>query len=114
MNPDPRRRQTADPWDTAPESIRPPRDYLSMAQASHLLPGRPHISTLHRWRLRGVRGIRLQTCLVGGRRYTTEAWIAEFIDRSSGAPGPAAPAENASRREAAIRNAERELDDAGI
>lgn len=85
-----------------------------MAKASHLLPGRPHISTLHRWRLRGVRGVRLQTCLVGGRRYTTSQWLAEFIEASSLAMTPDTPAQMTSRREAAIRAAERELDDAGI
>lgn len=85
-----------------------------MAKASHLLPGRPHISTLHRWRLRGVRGVRLQTCLVGGRRYTTSEWLAEFIKASSLAVAPEMPTQITSRREAAIRAAERELDEAGI
>lgn len=100
--------------DDAGSTLRTPEEYLTMAKASHLLPGRPHISTLHRWRLRGVRGVRLQTCLVGGRRYTTSQWLAEFIEASSIAVAPEAPARRDTRREAAIRAAERELDDAGI
>jgi hypothetical protein len=100
--------------DDAGSPLRTPEEYLTMAKASHLLPGRPHISTLHRWRLRGVRGVRLQTCLVGGRRYTTSEWLAEFIEASSLAVAPETPVQISSRREADIRAAELELDDAGI
>lgn len=95
-------------------SLRDARDYLTITQASHLLPGRPHVSTLHRWRLRGVRGVRLQTCLVGGRRYTTREWLVEFINATSGASPLSAEGAKNDRREAAIRAAEKELDDAGI
>lgn len=94
--------------------LRAPREYLSMAQASHLLPGRPHLSTLHRWRLRGVRGVRLQTCLIGGRRYTTSEWLVEFIEGSTAAVAPETPTAIEGRRESAILAAEKELNDAGI
>jgi len=40
---------------------------LSLLDAAKQLPGRPHVSTLYRWRIRGVRGVRLETVLVGGR-----------------------------------------------
>ena len=38
-----------------------------------------HISTLHRWRLTGVRGYRLDTIVVGGRRYVIEESLETFI-----------------------------------
>ena len=37
---------------------------------------RVHRSTVHRWRLRGVRGIKLATLLVGGIRYTSAEALA--------------------------------------
>ncbi|MBA3485210.1 MAG: DUF1580 domain-containing protein, partial [Pirellulales bacterium] len=43
---------------------------LTLSEACNELPHRVHLSTIQRWRLRGVRGCRLQTCLIGGRRYT--------------------------------------------
>lgn len=59
-------------------------DLLSMAEASRVLPGRPAVSTLHRWRIRGIRGIRLETCLIGGIRYTSWRAIQEFVSATSG------------------------------
>jgi hypothetical protein len=41
--------------------------------------GRPHVNTVRRWAGRGVRGVRLRTWLVGGRRYTSAQAIAQFI-----------------------------------
>jgi hypothetical protein len=41
----------------------------------------PSMNTLRRWALPGVRGVRLRTWLVGGRRYTSEEAIEEFLDR---------------------------------
>ena len=38
-----------------------------------------HISTLHRWRLTGVRGCLLDTIVVGGRRYVIEETLETFI-----------------------------------
>ena len=80
---------------------------LSLADACKEIPGRPHISTLHRWRLRGVRGHRLETVLIGGRRFTSAEAIQEFI--------AATTAHEDGRRDLQIRqpsmaNVERELD----
>jgi hypothetical protein len=41
---------------------------------------RPNISTLHRWALRGCRGVRLETQAVGHVRYTSEAAILRFLN----------------------------------
>ena len=48
-------------------------------EAPQHIPGRPHISTLHRWRLNGVRGRRLETFLSGGRRFTSLEAIQRFL-----------------------------------
>jgi len=91
-------------------------EHLTLPEAAKSLPGRPHLSTLHRWRLRGVRGVRLQTELIGGRRYTTRRWLREFRAATTAAGDPhAAPATAPTRdRERSIRAAEAELDAAGI
>lgn len=99
-----------------PTGSQPATDYLTLSQAAATLPGRPHLSTLHRWRLRGVRGVRLRTCLVGGRRFTRPEWIAEFIDRTNEATDttPVTRTERSRDRDRAILAAEAELDAAGV
>jgi hypothetical protein len=52
---------------------------FALRQAAKILPGNPSRSTLSRWVHHGVRGVRLETVLVGGRRYTTRAAIDEFL-----------------------------------
>src|SRR4051794_33966776 len=57
---------------------------LSLGQAAKLLPGRQPgkpiaVVTISRWCLRGLRGNRLRSVMVGGSRYTTRKWVAEFI-----------------------------------
>lgn len=67
-----------------------------------------HPSTVHRWRLRGRQGHKLETFVVGGRRYTTlpafERWLAK-INGGNCAPNPIP-----TGRELDIAAAERELD----
>jgi hypothetical protein len=53
--------------------------YMTMTEAACFVPNRPHRSTVVRWATRGLRGLRLQTKKIGGRRYTTPAWIEEFV-----------------------------------
>jgi hypothetical protein len=57
---------------------------LTLGQAAKLLPGRQPgkpiaVVTVSRWCLRGLRGTRLRSVMVGGRRCTTKKWIKEFI-----------------------------------
>ena len=40
-------------------------------------------STLHRWRLKGCRGIKLETLLIGGIRTTSAEALQRFFDRST-------------------------------
>ncbi|MBL8863472.1 MAG: DUF1580 domain-containing protein [Planctomycetes bacterium] len=63
-------------------------ELIPLRAAARLFPssrgnGKPvHVATLYRWALRGVRGNKLATVVVGGARYTTRAavlaWIGEL------------------------------------
>lgn len=56
---------------------------LTFSEASERIPpvnGRKvHSATVWRWATSGVRGVRLHSRLVGGRRVTTEADIKAFL-----------------------------------
>lgn len=43
------------------------------------IPGRPDRSTCYRWWLKGVRGAKLETLLIGNKRYTSREAIDRFI-----------------------------------
>ena len=93
---------------------------LLLKDAAKRLPSRPHVSTLWRWHKRGCRGIRLETVVIGGQRYTSEGALQRFVERTTaahdqGAALPVTPInETLRRRRAAIEKAERELEAAGI
>ena len=42
-------------------------------------------STAHRWRTRGARGVKLETFLAGGTRFTTEEALLRFFAASTAA-----------------------------
>ena len=89
--------------------------FLTLKQAARILPGRPHVSTSHRWRTRGVHGVKLITKKVGGRRVVDLAALEAFAAATTAAAdGSPAPVRTAKRRQRAIEAAERELDRAGI
>jgi Protein of unknown function (DUF1580) len=58
---------------------------VTFAEASKLLPGRPSLNALWRWRTHGVRGVKLETILVGGKRYTSREALQRFIERTTAA-----------------------------
>ena len=95
-------------------------DIVSMTEARQFLRTRPHPSTIWRWYKRGVRGVKLETAVVGGRRVTSKEAIQRFVDATtaahdSGAASPTVPIQETLRkRRAAIERAERELAKAGI
>lgn len=86
---------------------------LTISQAAKSLPMRPNVSTVWRWVQRGVRGVKLDTVLVGGRRYTSKEALQSFIEQSTAA-ADAPPVRTSRQREASISKAEAELDEAGI
>jgi hypothetical protein len=65
---------------------------ISLSAAAAWLGGRtgrrPNISTLHRWAIRGCRGVKLETQAVGHMRYTSEAAILRFLNAKPLDPQP--------------------------
>ena len=83
---------------------------LTLLEATKILPGRPGLSTIHRWRLRGVRGIKLETLLVGGRRFTSREALERFSAAITAAAEGQRPATRTpTQRLRAIEQAERAL-----
>lgn len=88
---------------------------IAVGDTPAVCPGKPHKSTVWRWVLKGVRGIRLETIVVGGKRYTTIEAIERFIAATTAkANGEPTPLRTPRQRQRAIERAERELSDAGI
>lgn len=55
-------------------------DLLTLPEVSRLLPGKPHPSTLWRWRKKGVSGVKLRTVRVGGRTYVQRRALEQFVE----------------------------------
>jgi len=91
---------------------------LPLAAAVEAASGqRPNPSTIHRWRLRGIAGQRLETVRLGGKRLASVEAVRRFMNAVTASTdgSPAEPRSRTNRqREAAIARAERELDRAGI
>ena len=69
---------------------------IPLSQAPWHVPGSmrcPHRSTVVRWALRGVgrKKVKLETLMIGGRRYTSLSALARFICALSGPPTDQVP-----------------------
>jgi hypothetical protein len=88
-------------------------ELLTLTEAANSLPGRPNITTLWRWRNRGVRGVRLETVLVGGKRFTSREALARFHQAvNAAADGVQVRSCTNRQRERDIARAEKELQEA--
>ncbi|MCC9602884.1 DUF1580 domain-containing protein [Stieleria sp. JC731] len=59
-------------------------DVISLTEARNFLPEvrgqkRPHVSTVWRWSLRGVGGVKLETVKIGSRIVTSKQAVTRFI-----------------------------------
>ena len=79
-------------------------------------PGRPHIATVNRWHIRGARGVRLETILVGGKRFTSIEAIQRFIDATTAAADGVATVEPppSAAQQRKLDRLDRELAEAGL
>jgi hypothetical protein len=85
---------------------------LTFSQAAKALPNRPSVATIWRWATAGVRGIKLESILVGGTRYTSAERLQEFCDNLTAAANGGMPAPvNRRTRRAEIEQAEREFEE---
>lgn len=66
--------------------ILPAEIRISFREAATFL----HVSvnTLTRWRLNGVRGVKLRCQRIGGRYYTSKQWLDEFVAALNHAKAP--------------------------
>ena len=89
---------------------------LTFDDARTAFPGdrRLSLATLHRWRLNGVRGVKLETVLIGGLRYTSREAISRFIAAQNADDVPAAPAITPTQRRRQAQAAQRALQEAGL
>jgi hypothetical protein len=85
------------------------QNFLSLREAAKLFPGQPHISTIFRWTERGIRGNRLETWLIGGKRFTTNDAINSFVVKINGKVN--VPSKGREKR---ILQAEEELKEFGL
>lgn len=94
--------------------IDPNKKHLvTFAEAARTSPRRPNITTLWRWRNRGVSGVRLEVVCVGGRTYTSREALARFFERVTLARSGVTD-RTTDRREREKRAARHELRTAGI
>ncbi len=71
----------------------------TLSKAARTLPGGSvHVSTIHRWRLKGIRGIRLETILRGGIRYTSDEAIERFFSATTAVADGIAPTVRTSKQ----------------
>lgn len=90
-------------------------DLIPVARVPKILPTRPHCSTCWRWVYIGVRGIKLETVTVGGRRFTSRQSVERFISQTTAsANGLPIRTRTEKQRERAIAAADRELEAMGI
>ncbi|NLF08870.1 MAG: DUF1580 domain-containing protein [Pirellulaceae bacterium] len=94
---------------------------VSLTTATKLLPTRrqgkrPDVCTLYRWTSNGVRGIRLESLMVGGTRCTSVEALQRFFDAlTAQADGqPVAPPPRSKSRQRQIEAAEKRLAASGI
>lgn len=87
---------------------------IHFATAARQFPGKGVcIQTMHRWRLNGVRGTKLETVLIGGMRYTSKEAIQRFVEAQN-ARDTVVPAPTPSQRAKQSAAARRELQVLGV
>ena len=96
--------------DTALETL------LTFEDARTAFPGdrRLSLATLHRWRLNGVRNVKLETLLIGGLRYTSREAIDRFIASQNADDNPATPVITLTQRRKQSEAARTELERIGV
>jgi hypothetical protein len=81
------------------------RKFIPLGKAGRLISTNPSTATLYRWALKGVDGVRLESYLVGGRRFTTAEALASFVNRASECRPPGAPPATSRQAEASRASA---------
>ena len=89
--------------------------HLTFAEAASRAPGKPHIATIWRWAMKGVRGVRLESFCCGAKRLTSVEALERFVCRTTEAAGGTLSDEaTESSRKREIAKAEAACEAAGI
>jgi hypothetical protein len=78
-----------------------------LSHARDHVHSRPSPATAWRWALKGIRGVKLETVMMGGRRYTSREAVDRFFAGLTEARAAAAPAPSRLRAEQIARAAKR-------
>ena len=78
----------------------------SFAQISKEHPVHPSVATLHRWRLKGIRGHYFESLVYGGRRYSSLEAVDRFAALLSDLRSAGGPQVSRQRQEEMARAAE--------
>ena len=98
------------------ESIIPVSEIRSHVPRNPRTGKKAHLATGWRWIKRGCRGVKLETVLIGGKRYSSLEALQRFVERTTAAADGTSTvtASTPSARKKAHEKASRELDAAGI
>lgn len=89
-------------------------DIITLGEACREIPPKGiSPATMARWVQRGVRGCRLETVVIGGRRLTSRQSLARFYAAQNASESPA-PAITAKQRRTQAESANRVLQEAGL
>ena len=84
---------------------------LTMAEVSAMLPNRPSLCAIWRWRTKGVRGRKLESVVIGGTPYTSLEAVQRFAQ--GGGDNNAPLLRSPAQRSRAGEKADRELSELG-
>jgi hypothetical protein len=84
---------------------------LSPSQAAGTLD--VSVGTVWRWLLKGVKGHKLESAIIGGRRFTSQESLSRFVAKLNAGPGETPQVRTPKQRERAVSQAEAELMRAG-
>jgi hypothetical protein len=73
-----------------------------------------NVSTVWRWILRGIKGHRLESALIGGKRFTSFEALSRFVAQINASPGELPVVRTFKQRDRAVAKAMRELEVAGL
>lgn len=108
------------------------QDYITLTEATKLAPGRPSVNCIWRWARRGMLArngerVHLEHVRIGGKLFTTEAWLSQFgqalaeadasyfkLDDKPTVLVSSPRGRSDKERQAAIEKAERELKEMGL
>lgn len=88
---------------------------ITLAEACRRVPpDGVSTATMARWIQRGVRGVKLETIVIGGRRLTSVESLSRFFTAQNATDAPSAPVITATQRRRQSEAARTELEKMGV